>query len=66
MPGSRVRSGQAASKLWWKQREALAAVPSADLVCRAGEGKAIPWLWERGLFSQLREQLSCWFESRYQ
>lgn len=70
MPGSRgesrVRSGRAASKPWWKEREAFAAVPSADLVRRAGERKAIPWLWEHGLFSQLQEQLSCWFEGRYQ
>lgn len=61
---SRVRSGRAASKPWWREKGALTAVPSASLVCRAREGKGIPW--EHGLFSQLQEQLSCWCEGRYQ
>lgn len=41
-------------------------LPSADLVPRAGERKAIPCLWEHGLFSQLQEQLSRWFEGQHQ
>lgn len=68
MPGirgvSRVRSGPAASKPRWKERKGK-LLPRCLLLTLCAEllkGKPFPGC----LFSQLQEQLSCWFESRYQ
>lgn len=38
---------------------AAAAVPSADLVCRAGEERALPRLRAPALFSRRWERFSC-------